>query len=129
MMRASIWLVTGVVGTSEPLPAMTALIGGILSGCAGTRGRTMVEADAQATRRGAGLRGGRPDALPDPRRALRRGVLLPQGVHSRLNEGSRRVPPGVREPSGFGLRGDRGVARPAGDERPVPGEPRPALRP
>src|SRR5712691_5851976 len=127
MMRDSIWLVTTVGGISEPLPTMTARMHRILSGCARTCDGTMVEAHAEAGRNGAGLPGGRPHALSDPRRAIGGGVLLPEGLHPRLNERGRRVPPGIRQPPRVGLRGDRRVARPAGDERPLPGEPGPAL--
>src|SRR2546428_11666285 len=113
MMRDSIWLVTTVGGISEPLPTMTARMERILSGCARTRDGTIVEAHAEAGRGGAGLRGGRPHALPDPRRAVGGSVLLPEGLHSRLNERGRRGSPGGTPTPRGPPRGDRGVPRPA----------------
>src|SRR5262245_52224875 len=127
MIRASIWLVTAWRGTSLPLPTMTARMRRFYPVARGA-GAGLRWGGAQAGRRGAGLRGGGAHALRHPRRSRGGGVLIPPRVHSRLNEGGRRVPPRVREPALIGVRGDRRLERSPGRERPLPREPRPALR-
>src|SRR5262245_59166499 len=130
MIRASISLVTRFCAISLPLPTTTALaMPWILlpGGLAGEGGAGLWSARAEARRRGARVRGGRDDAPPSARRQIGRRLLLPQGLHPRVNARGRRVPPGrARDPEARGRARGREQGHARGGGRVLP-EPRSAL--
>src|SRR5262245_45091424 len=98
--RASIALVTRFGGISRPLPTIRAL--GMNTAIVASRARLACEDRRRVAGRGrrARFRDRGDDAARAAARARGGGVLLSEGVHPGLNQGSRRVPPRVREVQG-----------------------------
>ena len=126
MIRDIMSLVTRLPVISVPLPTMIARV--MLSYPRQFRGGGITSGSAEAGRPRPRFRDRRHLAPPPPGGGEGGGgLLLPQGVHPRLNPRGRRVPPGARAVPKSGLRARGRLQGPAGDERPVPGIPRASL--